>query len=153
TTNFKGSTNSNMGSADLEFDIDKTLRINLEPSMSVGRTNSSNIKNTVSTNEDGEEINNNETMTLDDGMQRNFSNQFSIIKKLDTVGKFVRLSFDNRNVENQTVSLLNSRRNIYGDDPSEEILDQRTQVDNDNDNYELEASYRQPLGNKMFLDI
>src|SRR5690606_19000955 len=53
----------------------------------------------------------------------------------------------------QTVSLLNSRRNIYGDDPSEEILDQRTQVDNDNDNYELEASYRQPLGNKMFLDI
>src|SRR5690606_40606065 len=85
--------------------------------------------------------------------QRNFSNQFSIIKKLDTVGKFVRLSFDNRNVENQTVSLLNSRRTIYGDDPSEEILDQRTQVDNDNDNYELEASYRQPLVNKMFLDI
>ena len=153
TTNFRGSTNSNMGSAGLEFDIDKTLRINLEPSMNVGRTNSSNIKNTVSTNEDGEEINSNETLTVDDGMQRNFSNRFSIIKKLDTVGKFVRLSFDNRNVENQTVSRLNSQRNIYGDNPSEEILDQRTQVDNDNDNYELEVSYRQPLGNKMFLDI
>src|SRR5690606_2675073 len=103
--------------------------------------------------EGGEKINSNEAMTVDDGMQRNFANRFSIIKKLDTVGKFVRLSFNNRNIENKTVSQLNSKRNIYGDNPSEEILDQQTQVDNDNDNYVLGATFRQPLGNKLFLDV
>ncbi|MCG2459936.1 outer membrane beta-barrel protein [Flavobacteriaceae bacterium F89] len=152
-SNFNGTTNSNMGSAGLEFDIDKTLRVNMEPYMNISRTNSSNLKNTISTDEEGNKINSNETMTADDGMQRNFANRFGIIKKLDTVGKFVRFSFNNRNIENQTVSRLNSLRNIYGDTPSEEILDQQTQVDNDNDNYELEASFRQPLGNKLFLDV
>lgn len=152
-SNFNGSTNSNMGSAGLEFDIDKTLRINLEPYMNISRTNSTNLNNTVSTDENGEKINSNANLSVEDGMQRNFSNRFGIIKKLDTVGKFVRLGFNNRNIKNNTVSQLNSKRNIYGDDPSEENLDQQTLVDNNNDNYELEAAYRQPLGNKLFLDV
>ena len=152
-SSFRGSTNSNRGGANIEYDIDKTLRVSFEPSMSVNRTTSGDINNATSTDADGELINSNERTSEDDGFQRNFSNQFNIIKKLDTIGKFVSFSFSNTNTENKNVSNLVSKRLVFGDDPSEENLDQQSNVDNKRDAYDLEVSYRQPLTAKLFLDF
>ena len=152
-SSFKGTTNSNRGGANIEYDIDETLRISIEPSMSVNRTTSKSINNATSTDANGELINSNERTSDDDGFQRNFSNQFNIMKKLDTLGRFVSFSFSNTNTENKNISNLVSNRQVFGDDPSEENLDQLSNVDNKRDSYDLEVSYRHPLTEKLFLDF
>ncbi len=152
-SSFRGRTNSNEGSADLEFDIDKTLRIELEPSLGINRTNSSNFSNTTSTNEDGELINSNERRTLNDGQQRNFRNELTVFKRLDTVGKYVRLSFRNTNNINENLANLNSTREVFGSNPSEELLNQETTTNNKTDNYELSVRYRQPIVKNVFVDL
>lgn len=152
-TNFTGSTNSNQGSANLEFDIDKTLRISVNPSFNVNRTNSVNNRNTISSDEEGNTINNNSALTLEDGFQRRFSNELTLFKKLDTLGRYVRLSFSNDNRINNNLRNFNSIRNTFGDNPSEDRLDQQTSTDIDNDTYTAEITYRQPLAKELFLDF
>ena len=152
-SNFEGSTNSNRGAANIEYDVDKTLRVSLQPSMSVNRTNSVNRNNTFSTDEEGELINSNNRITVNDGFQRNFSNRLSVMKKLDTIGKLITFSFSNDNTENKSSSNLNSVREVFGDDPSVENVDQLSDINNKRNSYELEARYRQPLTTKLFLDI
>lgn len=152
-SNFLGSTNSNRGSANLEFDVDKTLRISVQPNLSVNRNNSINTNSTLSKDEDGDLINFNDRITVSDGFQRNFSNRVSLMKKLDTIGTILSLTFSNNNNENRNTSNLNSKREVFGDNPSVEILDQLSEVDNKRDSYELEASFRQPLSSKLFLNF
>ncbi|MDF0709135.1 outer membrane beta-barrel protein [Flagellimonas okinawensis] len=152
-TSFVGRTNSNQGSANLEFDIDKTTRITIQPNLSVNNTNSSNAENTISTDEDGNLINDNTSIQVTDGFQRNFSNRFEIMKRLDTLGRYVRFYFNNDNRVSDSQSDLNSERNVYGDNANQVILNQQTVVDNSNDNYEVGGSYRQPLNKDLYLDF
>jgi len=152
-TSFVGNTNSNQGSANLEFDVDKTTRISVRPNLSVNNTNSSNAENTVSTDEDGNLLNDNTSLQKTDGFQRNFRNRVEIMKRLDTMGRYVRVYFNNDNRVSDSETLLNSERNIYGDNASQNILDQRTIVDNSNDSYEIGASYRQPMNKDLYLDF
>ena len=152
-SNFEGSTNSNRGAANIEYDVDKTLRVSLQPSMSVNRTNSVNTNNTFSTDEEGELINSNNRITVNDGFQRNFSNRLSVMKKLDTIGKLITFSFSNDNTENKSSSNLNSVSEVFGDDPSLENVNQLSDISNKRNSYEVEARYRQPLTTKLFLDI
>ncbi len=152
-TSFVGNANSNQGSANLEFDIDKTTRITVQPNLSVNNTNSTNAENTVSTDEDGNLINRNNSLETSDGFRRNFNNRVELMKKLDTVGGYVRLYFSNNNSVNDSESLVNSQSSIFGDDPSEQELNQRTIIDNSNDSYEVGASYRQPLSKDLYLDF
>ncbi|MBW8244512.1 outer membrane beta-barrel protein [Muricauda oceani] len=152
-SSFVGGTISNQAAANLEFDINKTTRITVQPNLSVNNTNSSNSENTISTDEDGNLINDNTSLQVTDGFQRNFGNRLEIMKRLDTLGKYVRVYFNNDNRVSDSETSLNSERNIYGDDPSQVLLNQRTLIDNSNDNYELGASYRQPLNKELYLDF
>ncbi len=152
-SNFVGTTISNQATANLEFDVDKTTRVTIQPSFSVNNTNSTNAENTVSRDGEGNVINDNMSLQTSDGFQRNFSNRLEVMKKLDSLGKYVRVYFENNNRVNDSESFLNSERNIYGDDPSQQILDQRTTIDNANDSYELGASFRQPLNKDLYLDF
>lgn len=153
TSNFNGSSNSNKGSANLEFDIDKTLRVSVQPNLGVNRTNSNNINNTFSRDENGELINSNERVSIDDGFQRNFSNRVTFMKKLDTIGRLVTFSFSNDNSHNKSTSNQQSVRQIYGDDASVQNLDQLSEVDGKRNQYELDASFKQPLVKNLFLNL
>lgn len=150
---FDGSTNSNRGAAEFEFDIDETLRISVEPTLSVNRTNSYDQSSTTSTDLEGNISNSNERYTISDGMQRSFNNRVDILKKLDTVGKFLRLTFSNSNSINENESNFVSSREIYGDQPSEEAINQMRYSDSKRDNYRVELGYRQPLSASYFLDF
>ncbi|MET7030541.1 outer membrane beta-barrel protein [Sediminicola luteus] len=152
-TNFNGNTNSNQGSANLEFDIDKTFRISLEPSINISRTNSVNERTTLSSDENGNAINSNSSLTRDDGYQSRFSNELTLFKKLDTLGRYVRLSITNDNRLNRNESNFNSIRNTFGDDASQDILDQQTNNNTKNDSYSAELTYRQVLVKDLFLDF
>ncbi|MDF0718014.1 outer membrane beta-barrel protein [Muricauda sp. 334s03] len=152
-TSFVGTTNSNQGSANLEFDIDKTTRITVQPNLSVNNTNSTNAENTESRDEDGNLINRNNSLETTDGFRRNFSNRVELMKKLDTLGGYVRVFFNNNNSVNDSESFINSQSSIFGDDPSEQELDQQTIIDNSNDSYEVGAAYRQPLNKDLYVDF
>ncbi len=152
-SNFRGSTNSNRGAANLEFDIDSTLRISVEPSMSVNRTDSRRSNTSSTTSEEGELINRNDRTRTEDGFQRNFSNRFNLIKKFDTLGRFVSFTFSNTNTENNSTSNLNSLREVFGDNPDEQLLDQLSDISDKRNSYQLEVDYRQPLMEKWFLDL
>ncbi|MGB5819307.1 MAG: outer membrane beta-barrel protein [Saonia sp.] len=148
--------NSNIlhrASANLRFDIDKTLRVSMTPFVNATRTNSLNSTSTVSTDQNGNRINENETWTVGKGSQRNFSNRLDILKKLGAKGKFIGLSFSNNNTINTDITDFNSQRAVFGDDANEEILDQRIDTDNSNDTYEVRATYRQPIRENLFLDL
>ncbi|HLT51642.1 MAG TPA: outer membrane beta-barrel protein [Arenibacter sp.] len=153
TSNFEGSSNSNKGSANLEFDIDKTLRISVQPNLSVNRSNSNRINNTISWDGDGELVNSNERVSVDDDFQRNFSNRITFMKKLDTIGRLVTFSFSNDNSQNKSISNQQSLRQIYGEDANVENLDQLSEVDGKRNQYELEASFKQPLIKDLFLNL
>lgn len=152
-SSFVGSTISNQGSANLEFDVDKTTRITIQPSLSVNNTSSTDSDNTVSTDEDGNLINSSTSLQTTDGFQRTFSNRLEIMKKLDTLGSYARVYFDNNNRVNDSESFLNAQRSIFGDNPSEQVQDQQTTIDNANDSYELGASYRHALNKDLYLDF
>src|SRR5690606_14646553 len=148
-----GGTISNQGSANLEFDIDKTTRVTSQPSLSVNKTDSGEGRVTETTDALGNLVNNNSSRESSEGMQRNFSNNLEIMKKLDTLGRYVRLYFENNNRINDSEYLLNSESNIFGDDPQQQILDQRTTNATSNDSYEVGASYRHMLGKTLYLDF
>lgn len=148
--------NSNIlhrGSANLRFDIDKTLRISLMPSINAIRSKSLNSTATVSTDQNGNTINENETRTLGRGTQRDFFNRLDILKKLGAKGKFIGLSFYNNNTINADITDFNSQRTVFGDTVGEENLNQRIHMDNSNDSYEVKVTYRQPLRKNLFLDL
>lgn len=149
----EGLTNSHRGSANLRFDIDKTLQVALNPRLVVNSTNSSNIASTISTDQDRNILNENETTTVGDGSLRSFSNRLNILKKLDTIGRYIGLSFSNTNSINTNISNFNSRNAIFGDNPSEEVLDQRIDTDNNNDSQQFQLTYQQPIKEKFFLNL
>lgn len=152
-SSFMGSTISNQGSANLEFDIDKTTRVTIQPNLSMNRTDSQRGRNTSTLDDQGNLVNDNSSRERSEGMQRNFSNNLEIMKKLDTLGRYVRFYFQNNNRINDSESFLNSQRNIFGDNPEQQILDQRTTVANSTDSYEIGASYRHTLGKDLYLDF
>lgn len=152
-SNFTGGTESHRAGAELEFDLSPTLEISIEPSVSFNKTNSRNSSNTISTDEDENVINQNETLSFDDGTQRNFSNELAIFKKLDTIGGYLEFSFRNNNQRTDSDGSLASQRLTFGANPTSQVLDQQTAIENKSDTYEFDASYRIALKNKFLLDL
>ncbi|ETN93907.1 outer membrane beta-barrel protein [Zhouia amylolytica] len=152
-SNFEGTTKSHRGAANLEFDIDETLRISVQPAMSVNNTDSENISATESISDQDELINRNRSRTVSNGEQRNFSNQLNIFKKLDTIGRYIRFGFSNNNTENMNVSNFYTRREVFGDNPSDEELDQKTFTNATTDSYNLGFTYNHPLSKKTFVSL
>nr|WP_299387897.1 outer membrane beta-barrel protein [Allomuricauda sp.] len=152
-SSFEGTTNSNQGGANLEFDVDKTLRISLRPQMSISHTDSKTSRSTVSRDDTDEIINNNQILDQSNRMNRRFSNNLDILKKLDTIGGYLRLSFNNENSKEENKISFNSETNLFGDNPETETLDQQTTVDNSEDSYQVEATYRLAFSKVYSMDI
>ncbi|MDB2606872.1 TonB-dependent receptor [Zobellia sp.] len=152
-SSFNGRTVSNRGAASFIFDLDKTLRITLTPSMSVNRTNSTTISSTRSSTENEGLLNENENISTEDGVTRNFSNRLAITKKIDTLGAFVRLFINSGNNVNTNESRLISESRIYGDDASTDEFNQNTEFEAKTDDYEFGVNYRHVLAKNFFLDI
>ena len=150
--NFAGNTNSNRGSANLEFDIDPTLRITVEPTLSVNRYNSLNQNATESSDAFGDLINRNSTTTIEDGFNSGFNNTTSIMKRLDTLGKYIRIRIRNTNNRTENTANLNALSEVFTGD-EQTALDQQTLVDRKEDNYTLSARFRQPLKKDVYLNF
>ncbi|MEM9142814.1 MAG: outer membrane beta-barrel protein [Bacteroidota bacterium] len=152
---FDGSTNANRGSANVEFDIGTNLRVSLSPNLSVNQSNSNESRESSSQDENGNLVNSSDRVLLSENVQRNFGNEFDLIRKLDTLGGYLSFMFRNTNTESKSVDLLNNVITVYDANGAgvEERVDQRTDVDNDRERYGGQLEYRRALGSDWFLDF
>lgn len=152
-SDFAGITSSNQGTVNLEFDIDKTLKITAKPSLNFNRANSSDSNYATSFDDNGQAINRNQSRLTSEAHQRIFSNELRIMKKLDTLGRYFSVSFENQNDIGDVVSTLNSLSEIFGENQNQESLDQRTLIKSANNQYKVNLRYRQPLTQNIMVDF
>lgn len=153
-SDFDGSTISNNGNAELEFTINKTLSVSIAPELTIGRTSSVGESSTTSSDDRENLINRAYKREAEEGSNRGFSNRISIFKKLDTLGRNIRLSFSNRNDLSNNEGTFYAKREVFGDNASETVLDQNNFIKNQSDLYSLRLSYREPIiAKKLFLDV
>ena len=152
-SDFNGSTNSNKGSARLEFDIDDSFRITLEPKISINQTNSDNSTSSISLDENFNQINTNSTSINNNGVSREYSNRLDVIKKTDTLGSFVRAFFKNRNNENNDAGTLISKSSFLNNFQTSDDLNQQTGNENNNQNYNFGLEYSQAVSRKILLNF
>lgn len=149
----ESTSNSHRFNGDLEYNLDKNWQLSIRPNMNVNNTRTYNASTTTSSNELGELINENVNTTGTEGENRNFSNRFDVFKRLDTLGQFVRFTFSNDNVVTTSLNNQMSRREVFGDNPVVETLDQQTEVNNTEDAYTAEFTYRYPLTEALRLEF
>ncbi|MDF0707758.1 outer membrane beta-barrel protein [Flagellimonas okinawensis] len=152
-SNFEGNTSTNQGTANLEFDIDKSLRITAKPSLNFNRARSTDYNLSSSYDDDDQVINQNISRETNEAYQRKFSNEIRILKKLDSLGRYVSLVFENQNDINDVTSKLYSQREIFGSNPSVELLDQQSLINSANDRYNINVRYRQPLSKNLIMEF
>ena len=152
-TRTTGNTNNHRVRTNFQYNINKTVQINVEPNMVARNSNTTNTTSTSSTNEMGATINSNEQSTLTKTNFRNFSNRFVLLKKLDTVGKFMRVSFRNSNIATLSKSDIAGQRTVFEEGAQATAFNQFTDADTNNDFYEVGARYRQSIAEGFFIDI
>ena len=151
-SDFEGSTESHRASAELEFELADGFEISLEPTVQFSASESLSANNTVSSDELGELINRNTTQTSSTATQRRFDNEIELLKRIDTLGSYLRLSFSGGFNESGAEDLQESLQETFGDDPGEERFDQLRDQDNLTTNLGTEFRYRQALAKGVFFD-
>ncbi|UOB18565.1 outer membrane beta-barrel family protein [Abyssalbus ytuae] len=150
---FDGYTSSHQGSTTLQFDVTPTLRITAQPTFSANWTDAVDYDSTITTNETDEILNQSISKSLSHNKQYSFQNSLSVIKKLDTLGRNISFEFSNENLYNTATSNFNSLREVFGENSSEEELDQESSINNKNNSYSAQLGYRQPLSANLALEF
>ncbi|UNZ00206.1 outer membrane beta-barrel family protein [Zhouia spongiae] len=153
TSSFDGDTDSHRANARFEFELDSTLKITLAPRFNLAKSLSSNVRSEMATDENGDLINESESANVSENEQQGFSNNLSIIKRFGSNGRFLRVGFNNNNNVSEGISNLNTLREVYGNNPSEEEVDQQTSTNNRSDAYGAQVEFRQPIVENLFADI
>ena len=151
-SDFEGSTESHRASAELEFELADGFEISLEPTLVLSSSESLSASNTTSSDELGELINRNTTNTRSTALQRRFDNEIELLKRTDTLGSYLRLSFNGGFNESGAEDFQESLQETFGDDPSEERFDQLRDQDNLTTNLGWEFRYRRALSKGVFVD-
>ena len=152
-SSFNGDTDSHRGNARFEFELDSTLKITIAPRFNLAKSLSSNSTMENATDEDGALINESQSRSVDENEQQSFSNNLDVIKRFGSKGQFLRVGFNNNNNVTDGSSNLNTLRSVYGNNPSEEEVDQLTKIDNRSDTYQAEIEFRQPIIKNLFADL
>ena len=151
-SDFEGSTESHRASAELEFELADGFEISLEPTLVLSSSESLSASNTTSSDELGELINRNTTNTRSTALQRRFDNEIELLKRTDTLGSYLRLSFNGGFNESGAEDFQESLQETFGDDPLEERFDQLRDQDNLTTNLGWEFRYRRALSKGVFVD-
>ncbi|THD68774.1 TonB-dependent receptor [Robertkochia marina] len=152
-TSTRGSSNSHRLSGDLEYNLSESFQISVRPAMTVNNTKTFNENTTRSFDEQQVTANENQTTNWSNGENRNYNNRVDFFKRLDTLGQFVRLTISNDNSTTVNLGRQNSRREVFGTDPSLVLLNQETTVNNAEDQYGIELDYRFPLSKALRLEF
>ncbi len=140
-------------SAKLEYKRDTTWFVSYNPSFNVNssegvqRTFELSSRNNIDTTNLSNSVRN----TTNDG--KTFSNNLGVTRKYGAKGAFVRLNYNNKFQWKDGERLNNSLVSIFGDNPVENKIDQKSDIDNTITNHYTSLTIRQPIKPKtLFLD-
>ena len=153
TANLDNNSNSHRVTSKFQFEIDSTLRVVLRPTLNVISTNTVNVENTVSEDEAGIVINNSNASNSSNTDQSNFGNELDVIKRFGKKGNYIKLGLNTRFIANDGEVFFNSINEVFGDTPSIINVNQFTTTTNKTANWQADIEYRQPLREKLFLDV
>ncbi|MCH3884128.1 TonB-dependent receptor [Tenacibaculum aquimarinum] len=142
-------------SFDLEFDIeiDSTFLININPSFVLNKREGFYNRNEESLDENNALTNSSNSNTNSKSSANNFSNEIDITKKLGNKGSFIKASLSNRIDKTSTDDYNNSTIEVFGTNPSTEIRNQYSDIENNLNGFTTRITYRYPLiKEKLFLD-
>ncbi|WP_369048175.1 outer membrane beta-barrel protein [Tenacibaculum sp. UWU-22] len=153
TSKSDSNNDNNQINADFDIEIDSTLLINVRPSFTFNKRERVNDNNQESFNENKELTNSYNSSSRTKSEANNFRNRLYITKKLNSKGAFIKASITNQFNTSNADGFNKSTIEIFGDNPSEEIRDQKSFTDNNSTNFYTRIMYRYPLiSGKMFLD-
>lgn len=140
----------------LKFDIkiDSTFLINIRPMFSYSKRVNDRTNETASFNENREKTNDANSISHSESSSRNFRNRLSLTKKYGSRGGFFRATLNNRWNTDSGEDFQYSITNIYGDNPSEEIRNQRGDRKNQETSYDAGTTLQYPIyKNELFVDF
>ncbi|CAM1342961.1 outer membrane beta-barrel protein [Tenacibaculum amylolyticum] len=139
--------------AELDIEIDSTLLINVQPRFIYNNRESSNRRNEESLDENNTLTNQFTSNTISKQDNKNFENNIDITKKFGSKGAFIKASLTNQIDQTNGEDFNNSTINIFGTNPTTEIRNQKSNIDNDLNSISSRFSYRLPLiSQKLFID-
>lgn len=147
---------SDRDQVNMKFDIkiDSTFLINIRPTFSYSKRIHDRTNETTSFNENREKTNEANSTNHAESSSRNFGNRLSLTKKYGTRGGFFRATLNNKWNTGSGEDFQYSIANIYGENPSQEIRNQRGDTKNKETSYDAAATLQYPVyKNQLFLDL
>lgn len=147
---------SDRDQVNMKFDIkiDSTFLINIRPTFSYSKRNHDRTNETASFNENREKTNEANSINHSESNSRNFGNRLSLTKKYGSRGGFFRATLNNKWNTDSGEDFQYSITNIYGENPFEEIRNQRGDTKNKETSYDAAATLQYPVyRNELFLDL
>lgn len=147
---------SDTDQVNMKFDIkiDSTFLINIRPAFSYSKRMNDRTNETASFNEDRIKTNEAHASSHSESSSRNFRNRLSLTKKYGSRGGFFRATLNNKWNTDSGEDFQYSTTTIYGDNPSEEIRNQRGDTKNKETSYDAAATLQYPIyKNELFVDL
>ncbi|MEM6685779.1 MAG: outer membrane beta-barrel protein, partial [Bacteroidota bacterium] len=150
---FESRNDSHRFNSELQFEIDSTFKVYVQPSFQFTEGENFSLRNEESLDEDGNVLNTGNSRNLTESERRNFDGNVDVIKKFGSKGAFLSISANANFINNTSENFLNTTNEIFGTTPSLETRDQLTDAESRQNNISAEIEYRIPLKEKLFLDV
>lgn len=136
----------------LNFQIDSTTKVSIDPLIEVNRKNEFENIRTVSQDLSGNTLNQSESHAIIDGEEMNLQSTLEVIKKLKKKGEFLSVSLNNQNLRNNYVNNLTSVNNTFNSSiPSNITLHQSVIGSLYKKQYGIDLEYRKRIVSALFI--
>ena len=146
---------SNSHRANLFYSIetDTLTRIYFRPNFVYSNGDSQSIRNSSSTNADGELVNQLSSENKSNFDNVSFNNNLTVTRRFKKKGAYFRLRVGNENSDNENISFFNSTREIFGDNPDTTTQDQKIIDESNSNSYTISGRYRNLIKKNLYYSV
>ncbi len=137
----------------LEYKINPTTKVFIQPSITTNKNRSVTEEQSVSKDMDGNLFNESNGRSVTDMDSFSFSNSIEFNKKLDKNGKNLSIEFDNDNSKTTGLGRTESATYFYQGQQEDDIRNQQEISRNTSDTYTTTINYSQPIVKDTYVDL
>ena len=134
---------------DIEYKIDSTASIIIEPKFSKAKSNYRNSSNQVSTDNLNQLLNESVSEDYGEADANNFSNTLTFTKSFKRKGRFLSSSFYNENNKSEEESFTKSNTIFYQGGGADDTRNQFSNSNNSQDKYSIDLEYSEPITDSL----
>lgn len=140
--------------ASFDIEIDTTFLINVAPRFVLNKRESSSSRNNETLDRNRVLTNQFTSSSNVSNESKNFENSISITKRIGKKGSFIKASLTNQIDQTTGNDFNNSTIRTFGSNPTTEIRNQKSIIDNDLKGIRSNISYRLPIKAKeLYIDV